>query len=199
MQNASASPSPYQQFNARHDPDRDQKNTCNVATYFNLHKSYRILHIGTGDNPLPDSLPEDIDQYNKKEYPYLLAIPGDTISQYLPPGETFDKIVVVNIKNPSRRNVDYEWVFQLAATVMKSGAIIVLAAWEPAHDSIVWATSNEQVIASLGFNKVSPTAPGQYEQATADIKALPGSAWQPGTGMVSYSNANAVQVVWKKN
>lgn len=192
-----ASASPYQEFNGRHDPDREQKNTCNVATYFKLH-SNRILHIGAGDNPLPNSLPEDIDQYAKKEYPYLLAIPGGPISQYLPTGELFDKVVVVNIRLRGK-NPDYGQVFKLAATVMKSGTTIVWAALDGTHPSIQWAIAHEKEIASFGFTKVSLTAAGQFEDAPPEIRNLPGSAYKPGVGMVAYSNMNAVQVEWKKN
>jgi hypothetical protein len=189
---------PYQEFTGRHDPDRERKNKSNVATYFAIHKGNRVLHIAAGDNPLPDSLAEDVEQYNDKHYPQLLAVPGDSISQYLPAGTLFDKIVVVNVKLGGKRP-DYGQVFRLAATVMKSGAMIVWAAIDGNHDSMVWATGHETDIAGIGFTKVSPATAGQYEAATPDIRALPGSAWQPGVGMVSYSNANAVQVVWRKN
>ncbi len=194
----SAGTSPYEEFKGRHDPDRERKNTCNVATYFKLHTTDRILHIGAGDNPLPGSLPEDIDQYDQTEYPYLLAIPGDPVSQYLPPGELFDKVVVINIRIGGKKP-DYGQFFKLAATVMKAGATIVWAALDGNHDSITWAISHEVDIANSGFTKVSPTAVGQYEDAPAEIRTLRGSAYKPGVGMVAYSNANAVQVVWKKN
>ena len=188
---------PYEQFVGRHDPDRDRKNTFGVATYFSIQSSNRILHIAAGDNPLPGSLAEDVEQYSKKEYPQLLAVPGHPIIQYLPSGELFDRVVVVNIKLGGS-NPDYGEIFELAASVMKSGARIVWAALDGNHDSIVWAIRHESEIANLGFTKTSPIATGQVESTTADIRTLSGSSWQPGRGMVSYSNANAVQVVWQK-
>jgi hypothetical protein len=195
--NVSAGGWPYEQFTGRHDPDRDRKNKSNAATYFSIHKANRVLHIAAGDNPLPDSLAEDVEQYNNKNYPQLLAVPGGPISQYLPAGELFDKVVVVNIKLAGK-NPDYGQTFQLAAAAMKPGATIVWAAVDGNHDSILWAIGHETDIAGFGFTKVSPAA-GLNEAATPDIRALPGSAWRPGVGMVAYSNANAVQVVWRKN
>jgi len=195
VQHASTTPWPYEQFNGRTDPltERDRKNACNVALYFSLTPNgQRILHIGAGDNPYPGSLAEDVDQYNDKHYPHLLAVMGDPIDQYLPAGETFDRVIVVNIKNIGRSK-DYEWVFQVAAPVMKSGATIVIAAWQATHDSIQWVIGNERTIAQAGFSKRSPAASGQSEDATADIKALPATAWGIGAGMVPFPMTNAVQ------
>lgn len=190
--------SPYEEFAGRHDPDREGKNSRNVANYFKLHPSNRILHIGAGDNPYPDSLPEDIEQYDNKRYPYLLANPGTAIAQYLPTGELFDTVVLINIRIGGK-NPNYGQFFQLAATILKSEGTLVLAALDANHDSIVWAVTHENEIAGFGFTKLSPLEAGQVEDAPADIKALPGSAFKPGFGMVAFSNANAVQVVWKKN
>jgi len=189
---------PYHQFNGRHDPDRDKKDTDNVATYFSLQTGDRVLHIGAGDNPLPGSLAEDIEQYNNKNYPQLLAAPGGPISQYLSQGHLFDKVVIVNIKLGGTKP-DYGQIFELAASVMKSGATIVWAAFTGYHQSMAWAIGHEPEIINLGLTKLSPTAPGRYEDATSDIRALPASVLSPVRGMVPFSNTNAVQVVWKKN
>jgi hypothetical protein len=190
---------PYAEFNGRLDHDRDRKNISNVALYFSLTaEGQRILHIGAGDNPYPGSLAEYVEQFSDTRYPQLLAVVGDPIDQYLPPGEMFDKVIVVNVRNYGR-SADYGWVFRMATTVMSPGAMIVVAAFNSRQPSIRWAIAHEQPIGSLGFTKVSPITFGQFEAATSDIKALPGSAWQFGAGMVSFSNASAVQVMWMKN
>lgn len=201
MHNIGPNPWPYERFHGRTgDPpaERDRKNADNVALYWSLTpKGQRILHIGAGDNPYPGSLAEDVEQYNDDRYPQLLALVGSPIDQYLPAGETFDQVIVVNIKNFGR-STDYEWVFQVAGPVMKRGASLLIAAWQATHDSIAWVISQERTIAGLGFSRVSPVLPGQYEDAQADIKALPATAWGFGHGMVSFPMTNAVQIVWQK-
>jgi hypothetical protein len=196
--NLSNGNSPYEEFAGRHDPEREAKNARNVAAYFRLQPNNRVLHIGAGDNPYPESLPEDIEQYDNKRYPYLLAVPGEALTPYVPTGELFDAVMLINIRVGGKQP-EYGQFFELAATVMKPGGTLVLAALDANHDSIVWAVTHENEIIDFGFTKVSPLVAGQTEDAPADIKDLPGSALKPGFGMVAFSNANAVRVVWQRN
>jgi hypothetical protein len=194
-------PTGYQQHNyGEPDADRRSKNTCNVAYYFQTTPGTAILQIAAGDNVYPGALSEDVNQYADKSQPKLLANVGEQLAQYLPAGKLFNKVVVVNARNLTRKDIDYKWIFDIAGPVMASGATIVIAGVDQNQPSMQWMTANEQIISSLGFTKVSPATAGATEQAEAAIRSLPGSTTGGllgGTAM--YSNANAVQVVWRKN
>jgi hypothetical protein len=167
--------------------------------YFQRTAGPKILHIAAGDHVYPGALSEDVNQYADKNQPKLLAEVNEPLAQYLPAGKQFDKVVVVNARNLTRSNTDYQWIVEAAAAVLTSGATMVIAGVDQNQPSIQWATANEQTISGLGFTKVSPSAAGATEPAEAVIRGLPGSTfgWPLG-GPVTYSNANAVQVVWRK-
>jgi len=181
------------------DADRQSKNTYNVALYFQVTASQKILHVAAGDYVYPDALSEDVNQYADKTRPKLLAQVGEQLTSYLPTGMKFDKVVVVNARNLVNKNKDYKWIFEVAGPVMASGATIVIARVDENQLSIQWVTANEQIINRLGFTKTSPAAASATEQGEAAIRALPGGTYGgPLGGMGTYSNANAVQVVWRK-
>jgi hypothetical protein len=181
-------------------PDRKLKNICNVAYYFQMTTGTAILHIAAGDNVYPGALSEDVNQYADPTQPKLLAAVGEPLGQYLPAGKLFNKVVVVNARNLTKKDTDYKWIFEIAGPVMESGATLVIAGVDQNQPSIQWVTGNEQQINGLGFTRVSPTGAGATEPAEATIRALPGSTTGGLLGgTATFSNANAVQVVWRKN
>ena len=184
------------------EPDavRQAKNIDNVALYFQITSGQKILQIAAGDYVYPDALSEDVYQYSDKTQPKLLTQVGEQLGSYLPTGMKFDKVVVVNARNLLKSNTDYKWLFEIAGPVMASGATTVIAGFDQNQPSIRWVMANEHLISGLGFAKISPPAAGATEQAETAIRVLPGGIPAgPGLGTAGYSNANAVQVVWRKS
>jgi hypothetical protein len=181
--------------------ERQSKNRWNVALYFQLTSADQtILQLAAGDHVYPGALSEDVNQYTDKTEPKLLANVGEQLTQYLPAGQRFAKVLVINARNLIRRNTDYQWLFETAAPVMQPGATIVIVGVDQNQPAIAWATANELAISKLGFTKLSPVAAGAVEAAPPDIRAMQGStSGGPGGGMIAYSMANAMQVVWRKN
>ena len=196
------SPGTYQQhIYGEPDADRKAKNRYNVALYFQLTSAGQaILQMAAGDFVYPGALTEDVNQYTDKNQPKLLAEVGEQLSHYLPTEKQFDKVVVINVRNLIRSNTNYQWLFDIAGSVMASGATIVIAGVDQHQPSIQWVTANEQTIGRLGFTKASPPASSATEQAEAAVRAMSGGVFGgPLGGMITYSNANAVQVVWRRN
>jgi hypothetical protein len=179
--------------------DRIARNTFNVALYFQVSTGEKILHIAAGDYVYPNALSEDVNQYMDKTQPKLLAEVGEQLVRYLPADKKFDRVVVINARNLMRSNMDYTWLFETAGPIMASGATIHIAGVDPNQPSIQWVTANEQTIIGLGFTKVSPAGAGAWEAAEAIIRGMPGGTYGGPGRTVAYSNANAVQVVWRKN
>jgi len=194
-------PSGYQAHSyGEPDADRKAKNLWNVALYFRLTVGPKVLHMAAGDHVYPGALSEDVNQYSGKNQPKLLAEVSEQLAPYLPAGQKFDKVVVINARNLMRSNTDYRWLLEIAGPVMASGAAIAIAGVDQQQPAIQWVTANEQTINGLGFTKVSPPAAGVVEQAEAVIRGMPGGTFGgPLRRRVIYSNANAVQVVWRKN
>jgi hypothetical protein len=180
--------------------ERQSKNTWNVALYFQLTPvAQTILQIAAGDHVYPGAFSEDVNQYADKTQPKLLANVGEQLTQYLPTRMKFARVIVINARNLLRRNTDYEWIFETASPAMESGATIAVVGVDQTQPAITWTTTNEQAIGKLGFTKLSPATVGAVETAPADVRAMQGSAsGGPGRGMITWSMANAVQVVWLK-
>src|SRR5438094_718135 len=102
------------------DAERKRKNTHNVSLYFQLTSGQTILQIAAGDFVYPDALSEDVNQYADKRQPKLLAEVGEQLDPYLPAGKKFDKVVVINARNLTRKNTDYQWIFEVAEPLMAS-------------------------------------------------------------------------------
>jgi hypothetical protein len=182
------------------DQDRQSKNTTNVGLYFQSTPGPKILHLAAGDFVYPHALSEDVNQYSDKTHPKLPANVGEQLTVYLPAAMKFDRVVVINARNLMKKNTDYQWIFDVAGPIMESGATILVAGVDRYQPSMQWVVANEQTISNLGFSKVSPAAGGAIEQAELVIRRLPGGTFGGFLGgMAMYSNANAVQVIWRKS
>ena len=181
----------------RYDDTPDQrinKNGFNVAAYFQgTPDQDTTLQIAAGQNVVPGALSEDIRIYGTE--PALLVTLDESLARYLPAGKSFAKVIVVNARNISKRNLSYQWVFAISAPVLRSRGTLTIVGVDPDQPSIAWVLRNEETVRQLGFFRLSPGRRGMVQRAPETIRSMKGSM-ETFAGMTEFSMADAVQIVW---
>jgi hypothetical protein len=185
----------------KHNADKSNRtviNRCNVAEYLKQYKgSHPTIQIGAGPNPshVSGALPEDHGYYSGDTLLWLEM--NEPISKFLLASEKFDDAIVINVLISGGKKIQagpYDFIFKLAAPVLKSGGVLQLVGRTNAHQSILWAIANLGTIKNLGF-VVSPDFEPPIMEADPDLKALPSFRLVNGATLpISVSQPNAVQI-----
>jgi hypothetical protein len=119
----------------------------------------------------------------------------ESLTRYLPAGRSFAKVIVVNARNISKRNLSYQWVSAISAPVLCSGGTLTIVGVDQDQPSIAWVLRNEETVRQLGFFRRSPTRRRMVQRAPETIRSMKGSM-ETFAGMTEFSMADAVQIVW---